>query len=64
MTAADDFWEDIFHGAAWAAYMEILLETGQFPPDAEATRRRAFRYYEESLAEKNRRPRQPRSHAA
>jgi hypothetical protein len=63
MTPTDDFWDDIFHGCAWAAYIEVWQETGQFPPDSEATRQRAYRYYEEALAEKNGRPRQPLSAA-
>ncbi len=33
--------------------ISITAETGQWPPDSEATRRRAYRYYEEALAEKN-----------
>ena len=31
-----------------------MVEEGNWPPDAEATRRRAFCYYEEELARKNR----------
>ncbi len=54
MTAHDDFWDSIFHGCAWAAYLEILAATRQFPPDSEATRRLAYQYYEQELAEKNR----------
>ena len=47
-----DIFDDLFHGCAWAAYMEQAREqNGQ--PDSEATRRRAFRYYEEELKEKN-----------
>jgi hypothetical protein len=53
MTAEDDLWDDLFHGAAWSAYLQVWHETGQFPPDSEATRRRAYRLYEEALAEKN-----------
>lgn len=55
MTADDDIWDSIFHGCAWAAYIGILAQTGQFPPDSEATRRLAYHYYEQELAEKNRR---------
>jgi hypothetical protein len=58
MTAAaesdDDIWDSLWHGAAWRAYAELVAEQG-FPPDREATRRRAYRYYEDALAEKNRR---------
>jgi hypothetical protein len=64
MSADDDLWDDLFHGCAWVAYLEILRQTGQFPPDSEATRRLAYRYYEDALAEKNgrlrRRNHQPR----
>jgi len=55
MTAEDDIWDSLFHGCAWAAYLEILAATKQFPPDSEATRRLAYQYYEQELAEKNRR---------
>ena len=55
MTADDSFWDNIFHGCAWAAYLEILAATRQFPPDSEATRRLAYQYYEQELAENNRR---------
>jgi hypothetical protein len=55
MTAGDDFWDDLFHNSAWAAYLQVMHESGQFPPDSEATRRLAFRLYEEALAKKNRR---------
>jgi hypothetical protein len=50
----DDILDSLFHGCAWAAYLEIYAATKQFPPDSEATRRLAYRYYEEALAEKNR----------
>ena len=53
MTAGDDLWDDLFHGCAWAAYLEVWQQTGQFPPDSETTRRRAYQLYEEVLAEKN-----------
>jgi hypothetical protein len=39
--------------------MEIHAETRQFPPDSETTRIRAYRLYEEALAEKNRRKAEP-----
>ena len=55
MTVYDDIWDSLFHGCAWTAYLEILAQTRQFPPDAEATRQRAYQLYEEALAEKNRR---------
>jgi hypothetical protein len=52
MTSARDIWDDLFHGCAWAAYFDEALAT-QGRPDSEATRRRAFQYYEEELARKN-----------
>ncbi len=36
----------------WAAYFDQMAEEGRLP-DMEATRRRAFAYYEEELAKKN-----------
>ena len=48
----DDFWDDLFHGCAFAAFIDQAIEQGG-PPDEEATRKRAYRYYEEALAEKN-----------
>jgi hypothetical protein len=48
-----DILDDLFHGVAWHAFLEIWQESGQFPPDCETTRRRAFQLYEEALAEKN-----------
>jgi hypothetical protein len=50
----DEILDDIFHGCAWAAYVEEMVAKQQWPPDAEATRRRAYAYYEEELAKKNR----------
>ena len=45
----NDVLDDLFHGCALAAYLDqAALE--QHPPDAEQTRRRAYRYYEEALA--------------
>jgi hypothetical protein len=51
--AGDSILDDVFHGCALRAYLDVLAETGQFPPDSEATKRRAYRYYEDALAEKN-----------
>jgi hypothetical protein len=51
----DDILDDLFHGCAWTAYLEVWRRTGQFPPDSEATRIRAYQLYEEALTEKNRR---------
>jgi len=52
MTAVGDIWDDLFHGCAWSAYLDQAA-ADQGWPDSEATRRLAFRYYEEVLAEKN-----------
>jgi hypothetical protein len=49
----DDIWDSLFHGCAWAAFLDEAAAL-QGPPDSEATKRRAYRYYEEALAEKNR----------
>jgi hypothetical protein len=49
----DDFWDDLFHGCAVAAYVDQAVEEGHWPPDSETTKRRAYRYYEQALAEKN-----------
>jgi hypothetical protein len=54
----DDFWDNLFLGCAFAAYVELAVEQ-QGEPDSEATRRLAYRYYEEALAEKNRRSAEP-----
>ena len=58
----DDILDHLFHFCALRAYLEIATETRQFPPDSEATRLRAYRLYEEALAEKN--VRRPGSKAA
>ena len=55
MTPDDDILDDLFHGCAWAAYIDQAhAERGR--PHIAATRRRAFRYYEQELARKNGRP--------
>ncbi len=57
----DDIWGSLWHGCAWAAFLdEAAARRG--PPEPEATKRRAYRYYEEALAEKNaaKRPSAPR----
>jgi len=49
----DEIWDDLFHACALRAYLEqAAIEQGW--PDSEATRLRAYRLYEEALAEKNR----------
>lgn len=47
----DDILDDLFHGCAFAAFVEqAALSSGK--PCPEATRRLAYRYYEEALAER------------
>ena len=58
MTEEEDLWDSLFHGCAWAAFLDEAVER-RGPPDPEATKRRAYRYYEEALAEKNRRASSP-----
>lgn len=53
MTIDDAFWDDIFLGCAWDAYVELAMLT-KAPPDSEETRILAYRYYEETLATRNR----------
>lgn len=57
MSDFDAFMADMFHGCAFAAFVEEAAKASG-PPCQEATRRRAYRYYEELLAEK-----QGRSHS-
>ena len=49
----DEILDDLFHGCALAAFIDQAIQE-RGPPDMEATRRRAFRYYEEELAARNR----------
>lgn len=51
MNDIDDILDDLFHGCAFAAFVEEAAKAGG-PPCSELTRRRAFRYFEEALAEK------------
>ena len=56
MTATnDDVLDDLFHGCAFAAFIDQAHDEGG-PPGRKATRRRAFAYYERELAIQNRRP--------
>jgi len=48
-----DILDDLFHGCAFQAYLDEARETQDWPK-SEATRHRAYRYYEEALAERNR----------
>jgi hypothetical protein len=43
--------DDLFQGCALAAYVELAMTSGGVPDEA-ATRRLAYRYYEEELAAK------------
>ena len=45
----DDILDDLFHGCAFAAYVELAVQCGGVPDEA-ATRRLAYRYYEVALA--------------
>ena len=60
----DSILDDLFTGCALDAFLEVWCQTGQFPPDSEATRRLAYRFYEDALAEKNGHPRRPAGMAA
>jgi len=51
-TGNDDLLDDLFHGCAISAFVELAIKEGG-PPDREATRQRAYRLYEEALAAKN-----------
>jgi hypothetical protein len=51
MTDFDVFMSDMFHGCAFAAFVEEAAKASG-PPCPEATRRRAYRYFEELLSEK------------
>jgi hypothetical protein len=55
MTDCDDLFDDLFHGCAFAAYVELAVSAGG-PPDSEATRRLAYRYYEAELANRHEGP--------
>jgi hypothetical protein len=49
---ADSIMDDLFHGCAFAAFVdEARLVRGW--PDSEAVRRRAYAYYESALAERH-----------
>ncbi len=51
----DDILDDLFHGCAFAAFMEQAVLTGGFPCP-EMTRRRAFQLYEVALAVRHQPP--------
>lgn len=48
----DDILDDLFHGCAFAAFVELAALSGG-NPCSEATRRLAYRYYEEALTERH-----------
>ena len=50
----EDILDGLFHGCALAAYLD-QAEAEQGWPSSEATRVLAYRYYEDALAEENRR---------
>jgi len=50
----DDILDSLFHGCAWAAYLDQAAEERGWP-SREGTRRRAFDYFEQALREKNQR---------
>lgn len=49
---SEDLTRDLFHCCALVAYVEVASETGQWPPDSETVRRRAYDLYEQELREK------------
>ena len=54
----DDLLDDLFTGCAALAFVEQARQQQDWP-DSEATRRRAYRHYEDALADKNRRKSKP-----
>ena len=58
MSDLDAFMDEMFPGCAFAAFVEeAAMASG--PPCPDATRQRAYRYYEEQLAAKQRRRENP-----
>jgi|GEM_PF-3054498 len=51
MPPSDDILDDLFHGCAFAAFVEEAVACQGLPCE-EKTRRRAFRLYGEALAER------------
>ena len=49
---SDEILDDLFHGCAFAAYVELAFACGG-EPESDAVRRLAYRYYEELLGTKN-----------
>ncbi len=52
-TESDELLNELFHGCALAAFVDQAVAEGG-PPDSEAVRKRAYRYYEQSLTDKQR----------
>ena len=52
MSSEDDIMDDLFHACAFTAYLE-QAQIQQGWPDSEATRQRAYAYFEEALKSKN-----------
>jgi hypothetical protein len=50
----DEILDSLFHGCALAAFLDEAAER-QGWPDSVAVQRRAYRYYEDALAENHRR---------
>ena len=48
----EDILDSVFHSCALTAFLQVAIERGAMP-DAETTRRVAYRLYEEALREKN-----------
>ena len=52
MNELDEILDSLFHGAALAAFVEEACIAKDFPCPIK-TRKRAYRYFEDALAEKN-----------
>lgn len=48
----DDILDDLFHGCAFRAFLEVANAQGRWP-DSETTKHLAYAYYEAALAERN-----------
>ena len=51
-SSTDDILDDLFHWVAFTAFVQVAREQKAWP-DSDAVRQRAYRYYEDILAEKN-----------
>ncbi|MBP3955448.1 hypothetical protein J8F10_09155 [Gemmata sp. G18] len=49
----EEITRDLFHCVSLIAFAEVWRETGQFPPDSEAVRQKAYALYEAELRVKN-----------